>query len=250
MTPRTYVVREIFDTIQGEGARAGTRAVFLRLAGCNGWNGIEADRHKGPFACSRWCDTDFVGGERMTLPMIRSRLDGLWPCNHLARDRNRWVVLTGGEPALQVDQELLDGLHEAGWSIAMETNGTRDPAAFSLVAGDKLLDHVDHLCVSPKLGGKLERLRAHELKVVVPGVVPDLHALRAGAVDHAHGWDLASLDALLATVIVPAGALYLQPQDSPNERARALYQQLAVEMVRHDPRWRLSLQTHKFLGLP
>ncbi len=229
MSRTRYVVREIFDTLQGEGARAGSRAVFVRFAGCNLWDGLEKHRARGQGACARWCDTDFAHGDGRTVEALLAEMGSLWP---EAPGEPRWAVLTGGEPTLQVDAALIDALHAAGWSLAMETNGTVDPE------GGALLDRIDHLCVSPKIGGELKRLRAHELKVVVPGVSPGNEAA------FGPGWDRESLLELAARG--RWDRWFVQPMDDAN---RAAHIEGAVQLVRSLPGWRLSLQTHKWIGL-
>lgn len=253
----SYAIKEIFDTLQGEGTRAGTRAVFIRFAGCNLWSGREEDRGKGRGACAAWCDTDFVGGERLSAKEIVARVDELWPrwTTHGVppawhRDRpKRWVVVTGGEPALQFDEELREELRAAGFSVAMETNGTCDTASVRLV---------DHLCVSPKLGSTLEVRRAHELKVVIPGVATSMPGRpEAGALlpvglrgerllldRPALGWDDDALSALATWG--DWGRLYVSPQDGPDQQQNVLD---AIALVQRMPEWGLSLQQHKILGL-
>ncbi|WP_280153463.1 7-carboxy-7-deazaguanine synthase [Piscinibacter sp. XHJ-5] len=209
----TYQVKEIFYTLQGEGANAGRPAVFCRFAGCNLWSGREEDRAS---AVCRFCDTDFVGtdgpdGGRFRQPdelaaAIASRWTG-------ADDASRFVVFTGGEPLLQLDETLIAAVHARGFEIAVETNGS-----LAAPAG------IDWICVSPKAGAPLVQRHGHELKVVVPQ--PGL-----------------SLDELAA---LPFGRRYLQPMDGP---AREAHTQWAIAQCLRDPRWRLSVQTHKVLGI-
>ena len=207
----TYTVKEIFLTLQGEGMQAGRRAVFLRFAGCNLWSGREVDRAA---AQCTFCDTDFVGlngenGGRYDAAALAERVDELWG----ARER-RLVVLTGGEPLLQVDAALLEALHARGFEVAVETNGTQ-PAPAGL----------DWICVSPKAGTEVVQRRGDELKLVWPqaGIDPDQVA----------GWDFRHL--------------IVQPLDCA-DRAGSL--QAAIALVMRDPRWRLGVQTHKMIGLP
>lgn len=212
-----YAVRETFYTLQGEGAHAGRAAVFLRFAGCNLWSGREADRAKGPGGCSRWCDTEFVGtggagGGRFEGPGELAR--------HVARvwggagGGRRFVVCTGGEPALQLDEPLVTALHDEGFEVAVETNGT-----LALPRG------LDWVCVSPKAGGELVVRSGHELKLVVPqpGLDPEAFA----ALDFQH-W-------------------LLQPMDGPEREASTRF---AVAYCLAHPRWRMSVQAHKYLGIP
>jgi 7-carboxy-7-deazaguanine synthase (Cx14CxxC type) len=207
-----YAVKEIFYTLQGEGANAGRPAVFCRFAGCNLWSGREADRAN---ASCRFCDTDFVGtdgeggGKFITAGALAAAVAEAWAGGAV----ERFVVLTGGEPALQVDAALIDALHGQGFSIAIETNGT-----LALPAG------LDWICVSPKAGTDLVVTRGHELKLVYPqlGAEPDRYV--GLEFDH----------------------FFLQPMDGPgrDESTGA-----CVQFCLRNPRWRLSLQTHKLLGI-
>jgi 7-carboxy-7-deazaguanine synthase len=209
-----YAVKEIFYTLQGEGANTGTPAVFLRFAGCNLWSGREEDRAN---AVCRFCDTDFVGtdgtggGKFSDADALADAVLAAWP---RGVESHRFVVCTGGEPLLQLDAALLNALHERCFRVAIETNGTQP-----------VPPGVDWLCVSPKAGAPLVVHRGDELKLVVPqaGAEPE----RFERLDFAH--------------------FFLQPMDGP-ERARNT--ELAVAYCRSHPRWRLSLQTHKLIGIP
>jgi 7-carboxy-7-deazaguanine synthase (Cx14CxxC type) len=207
----SYAVKEIFLTLQGEGMQAGRRAVFLRLAGCNLWTGREEDRAA---AICRFCDTDFVGmdgeyGGRYEAHALAGTVAGLW-----AGGERPLVVVTGGEPLLQLDDALLAALHEKGFEIAVETNGT--------LAAPK---GIDWLCVSPKAGSRVVQRSGDELKLVWPQPGIDPAALL--------GWDFRHF--------------LIQPMDCAEaEAARAA----AIALVMKDSRWRLSLQAHKLLGLP
>ncbi|WP_409559855.1 7-carboxy-7-deazaguanine synthase [Hyphomicrobium sp. MC8b] len=209
-----YAVKEIFYTLQGEGANAGTPAVFCRFAGCNLWSGREQDRAK---ATCQFCDTDFVGtdgpgGGRFDTAEALARA-----CRDAAAPETnapKFVVLTGGEPMLQVDQELVDALHAEGFRIAIETNGTLP-----------VLDTIDWICVSPKAGSELKQRRGHELKLVFPQT----------GVDPAGYLDLAFEQR------------FLQPMDGPEQLANT---QEAIAYCKANPAWRLSVQTHKLLGIP
>ena len=213
----TYAVKEIYYTLQGEGANAGRPAVFLRFAGCNLWNGLEKDRDKGPGGCSRWCDTNFVGtngtggGKFRTADQLVSAIATHWP-NKRAPSRPL-VVCTGGEPLLQFDADLAFALRRAGFAVAIETNGTIVPP-----------DGVFWITVSPKAGSSLKIRTGHELKLVYPqpGAEPELFQ----DLDFRH--------------------FYLQPMDGP---AVADNTRAALQYCLEHPRWRLSLQTHKFLGI-
>jgi 7-carboxy-7-deazaguanine synthase (Cx14CxxC type) len=207
----SYAVKEIFLTLQGEGMQAGRRAVFLRFAGCNLWSGREADRAT---AQCRFCDTDFVGtdgenGGRYDLEPLAARVEKLW-----GSGERPMVVVTGGEPMLQLDAALIDALHARGFEIAMESNGT-------LAAAPGL----DWVCVSPKAGTKVVQRRGDELKLVWPQDGIDPEALL--------DWDFRHF--------------LIQPMDGPD---RAAATQAAIAYVMDHPRWSLSLQTHKLLGLP
>ena len=201
----SYAIKEIFLTLQGEGARAGRRAVFVRFSGCNLWSGREADRAKA--ACT-FCDTDFVGGKRYSLDDLLGEVRGLW-----GLAPSPYVVLTGGEPMLQVDRELVDALHHDGFEVAIETNGTLpvEPA-------------IDWICVSPKAGTEVVQRSGDELKLVYPqaGAEPDRFA----------GWKF--------------DHFFLQPMDGPELRENTA---AAVRRCVRDGHWRLSVQTHKMVGM-
>jgi 7-carboxy-7-deazaguanine synthase (Cx14CxxC type) len=211
-----YSVKEVFYTLQGEGANTGRAAVFLRFSGCNLWSGRAEDRARGPGGCSRWCDTDFVGtdgtgGGRFPGPSeLAHHVARAWA----TRPGQQLVVCTGGEPLLQLDEPLLEALKAKGFEVALETNGT-----LPLPRG------VDWVCVSPKAGAKLTIRSGDELKVVFPqdGLEPR-HFEELGF-DH----------------------FLIQPMDGP-ERER--HHAAAVRFCLDNPRWRLSLQTHKYLGIP
>lgn len=211
----SYAVKEVFYTLQGEGSHAGRPAVFCRFAGCNLWSGREADRAG---AQCRFCDTDFVGtdgtggGRFADAPTLAAHVAAHWPAAPAA-DGRRFVVLTGGEPLLQVDAALLDALHAQDFEIAVESNGT--------VAAPP---GIDWLCVSPKAGAPLVQCSGQELKVVVPQ----------------EGIDLAALEGL------DFAQRRVQPMDGPDLAANTDW---AVRWCLEHPRWRLSLQTHKLLGI-
>lgn len=212
----SYAVKEIYHTLQGEGARAGRAAVFCRFAGCNLWSGREVDRAAA--ACD-FCDTDFVGtdgaggGRFADAAALAERIRRTW-CEAVPVPAGvPYVVFTGGEPLLQLDAELIEACHRGDFEVAVETNGTIAPPP-----------GIDWLTVSPKPRSELVVRRGQELKLVYPhAVTPD---------------SVADLD---------FEVFFLQPLDGP-ERVRNLA--LAVEYCRRDPRWRLSLQTHKLIGIP
>jgi 7-carboxy-7-deazaguanine synthase (Cx14CxxC type) len=212
----TYAVKEMFYTLQGEGAHRGRPAVFCRFAGCNLWSGLERDRAT---AVCRFCDTDFVGtdgrggGKFPDAAALADALAALWPAG-TAAGVPPFVVCTGGEPLLQVDDALVAALHARGWQIAVETNGTC-PAPAGL----------DWICVSPKAGAALVLRSGDELKLVFPqpGAMPEQFV----ADDFRHFF------------LQPMDGLYLE------ENTR-----LAVNYCKTHPRWHLSLQTHKILGIP
>ena len=208
----SYAVKEIFLTLQGEGAHAGRVAVFCRFAGCNLWSGREEDRAS---ATCQFCDTDFVGtdgtlGNRYaTADELADTIAGQWAGD----DGNRYVVLTGGEPLLQVDAPLIVALHARRFEVAVETNGTIAPP-----------EGLDWICVSPKAGTKLVLRRGHELKLVFP---------QAGAEPESF-------------VGLAFERFSLQPMDGPDVVENAAR---AVEYCLRHPQWRLSVQTHKSLGI-
>ena len=208
----SYAVKEMFLTLQGEGVNAGARAVFVRFAGCNLWSGREQDRAT---AVCRFCDTDFVGvdgeggGRFADAEALASAAAAHWGEGTAAR----FVVLTGGEPMLQVDDALVEALHARGFRIAMESNGTL-PAH----------PGIDWLCVSPKAGSVVVQRSGDELKLVWPQAGTDIDALER--------WDFANR--------------LIQPLDDPAAEANRA---ACVALVMERPGWRLSLQTHKLLGL-
>jgi len=210
----TYAVKEIFYTLQGEGANTGRAAVFCRFAGCNLWTGREEDRAE---ATCQFCDTDFVGtdgpggGKFASADTLAAAVAAAWPDANPAR---RFVVCTGGEPLLQLDAPLLSALHAEGFEVAVETNGTLPPP-----------DDIDWLCVSPKASAPLVVRAGDELKLVFPqeGVDP----VQFEQLDFEH--------------------FFLQPMDGAELQANTAS---ALQYCLGHPRWRLSLQTHKLLGIP
>ncbi|GAB6968287.1 7-carboxy-7-deazaguanine synthase [Komagataeibacter kakiaceti JCM 25156] len=210
----SYTVKEIFPTLQGEGAQAGRTAVFCRFAGCNLWSGLERDREK---ATCRFCDTDFIGtdgtggGRFATAPQLAKAIAAAWPGHG---DGPGFVVFTGGEPLLQLDAPLIAALHELHFEIAVETNGTLPAPA-----------GIDWLCVSPKAGATLVLKGGDELKLVYPQ--PDLPPDQVAGLDFRQFW--------------------LQPMDDAHRDTNTA---AAVDYCMHHPQWRLSLQTHKLIGIP
>ena len=211
----SYSVKEIFYTLQGEGAHSGRPAVFCRFAGCNLWTGHEKDRST---AICQFCDTDFVGvdgpgGRKFnSAEECATAVEETWP--ESASLGKRFVVCTGGEPLLQLDKTLIAAFHERGFEIAVETNGT-----VAAPVG------IDWLCVSPKSGAKLVQRSGDELKLVYPQAGVDPHTFETLSFRH----------------------FFLQPMDGPS---RAENTDLAVQYCLNHPKWRLSLQIHKLLGIP
>jgi 7-carboxy-7-deazaguanine synthase len=210
-----YSVKEIFYTLQGEGFHTGRPAVFCRFSGCNLWTGREQDRDR---AVCQFCDTDFVGtgpdGGRFATPdALADRVASFWPRE--AAGSAPYVVCTGGEPLLQLDAPLITALHGRGFEVAVETNGTQDAPA-----------GLDWICVSPKANAPLRLVNGHELKLVYPQVQDEAQPRRFEDLSFEH--------------------FFLQPMDGPllSENTRR-----AVEYCLAHPKWRLSLQTHKMLGL-
>jgi 7-carboxy-7-deazaguanine synthase len=206
----TYTVKEIFYTLQGEGAQTGRAAVFCRFSGCNLWSGREEDRAR---AVCKFCDTDFFGvgpdgGKFSTADALADAVDRAW-----RGDSRKYVVCTGGEPLLQLDTPAIAALHRRGFEVAVETNGTR-PAPASL----------DWICVSPKAGAPLVQLTGSELKLVFPQEKAMPEQFEELSFQH----------------------FFLQPMDGPDA---AVNTERAIEYCLRNPRWRLSLQTHKLLGL-
>ncbi len=208
----SYAVKEMFLTLQGEGVNAGRRAVFVRFAGCNLWSGREQDRAT---AVCRFCDTDFVGtdglggGKFADAQALADAVTGFWG----AGEQDRFVVLTGGEPMLQIDDAIVDALHAAGFRIAIESNGTLP-----------VHPGIDWVCISPKAGSTVVQRSGDELKLVWPQPGTDIADVER--------WDFANL--------------LLQPLDDPQADAN---RDACVALVMERPQWRLSLQTHKMLGL-
>lgn len=207
-----YSVKEIFYSIQGEGAQAGRPAIFCRFAGCNLWSGREEDRAD---ATCRFCDTDFVGtdgdggGKFRDANQLATAIDGYWP----RTQTRKFVVLTGGEPMLQVDESLVDALHQHGFEVAIETNGTL-PVPRT----------IDWICVSPKAATRLSVTCGNELKFVFPQKDDDPARYENLTFEH----------------------FFLQPMDS---EARDENTRQAIDYCMSNTRWRLSLQTHKYLGV-
>lgn len=207
----TYAVKEIFYTLQGEGARAGRPAVFLRFAGCNLWSGLERDRSD---AQCTFCDTDFVGtdgrgGAKFSEPQkLTDKVASLWPGGGAP-----YVVCTGGEPLLQLDEALIEALQARGFEVAVETNGTLDAPK-----------GLDWICVSPKQGADFVLTSGQELKLVFPQEGMDPACFEEAAFEH----------------------FFLQPMDGPDQTANI---KAAISYCLGNPKWRLSLQTHKIMGI-
>jgi len=207
----SYKVKEIYYTLQGEGAHTGRPAVFLRFTGCNLWSGREEDRSD---AICQFCDTDFIGmdgtlGGKYSAHELADKVNNLWPIN----EGKRYVVCTGGEPLLQLDRELIDALHQMNFEIGLETNGTIP-----------VPDGVDWICMSPKAGTEIVVNRGNELKLVVKQ----------------HGIDPIQFTGL------KFDHFFLQPMDGPFVQE---FTQWATQYCLEHPQWRLSIQTHKLLGI-
>ncbi len=224
-----YSIKEIFYTLQGEGAMSGRSSVFCRFSGCNLWNGIEENRAQ---AICKFCDTDFIGtnglnGGKYTCDDLVALIHKLWkekqknqtpyPTNLM--QGKPYVVLTGGEPMLQVDQKLLNALHQLDFEIAIETNGTK-----------LVLDDIDWICVSPKYGSELIVKKGHELKVVLP---QDF-----------------SLEEMNAFSALDFKNFFIQAKDDKNIILAKQNLQTALNFCKTYPQWRLSVQTHKYIGIP
>jgi 7-carboxy-7-deazaguanine synthase (Cx14CxxC type) len=209
----TYAVKECFLTLQGEGVQSGSRAVFLRFAGCNLWSGREQDRAS---AQCTFCDTDFVGtdgeggGKFASAERLAAHVEALWG----EGEQSRLVVITGGEPMLQLDRALVDALHGRGFKVAVETNGTLPATA-----------GIDWICVSPKAGTDVIQRSGDELKLVWPQAGIEPEALERWAFDH----------------------FLVQPMDC---KAREEAVEAAIRLAMERPKWRLTLQAHKLVGLP
>ena len=210
----TYSVKEIFYTLQGEGNHAGRPAVFCRFAGCNLWNGVEASRAS---AVCQFCDTDFVGtdgvggGKFSDAPALADCINQLWPASY---PNHKYVVFTGGEPLLQLDAALIDAMHQVGFEIAIETNGTLP-----------VPEGVDWVCVSPKMGSELVVRQGNEIKVVIPQAGQPLSEYETLAFEH----------------------YFVQAMDGPLQQDNL---KLAIAYCKAHPQWKLSVQTHKLLQIP
>jgi 7-carboxy-7-deazaguanine synthase (Cx14CxxC type) len=210
----TYSVKEIYYTLQGEGAHTGRAAVFLRFAGCNLWTGLERDRAT---AVCQFCDTDFIGtdgpggGKFKGADILAEAVAAQWPKDHASKP---YVVCTGGEPLLQIDEPLIAALHAQGFEIGVETNGTQEAPP-----------GLDWICVSPKADAELKLKRGSELKLVYPQKLAPPEKFAGLEFEH----------------------FFLQPMDSPE---RAANTKAATDYCLAHPQWRLSLQTHKLIGIP
>lgn len=208
-----YSVKEIFYSLQGEGAQSGRASIFCRFSGCNLWSGREQDRAK---AVCDFCDTDFVGtdgqngGKFHTAEDLCLFLKSMWPADIEAKP---YIIFTGGEPALQLDQTLVDSCHQHGFEVAIETNGTKP-----------LPEHIDWICVSPKADASIVITQGHELKLVYPQTLAQPEQFATFDFEH----------------------FYLQPMDSP---ARPIYTKEVIDYCLAHPQWKLSLQNHKVLGI-
>jgi 7-carboxy-7-deazaguanine synthase (Cx14CxxC type) len=210
----TYTVKEIFYTLQGEGANAGKAAVFCRFSGCNLWTGREEDRHR---AICQFCDTDFFGigedgGKFASASDLADAVAEKWKAEDTAQNQ-RLVVCTGGEPLLQLDEKLIAEFHSRGFTVAVETNGTQKPPA-----------GIDWICVSPKAGADLVITKGNELKLVYPQANAMPEKFAGLSFDH----------------------FFLQPMDGPDSAGNT---RLAIEYCMSHPKWRLSIQTHKLVGI-
>jgi len=208
-----YTIKEIYYTLQGEGYHTGRPAIFIRFSGCNLWSGQEKDRKK---AICNWCDTDFLGtngtnGGKYSAKNIKKKILDLWPLNV---ESLPYVILTGGEPLLQIDDKLVRNIHEAGFEIGLETNGTLNPP-----------DGIDWICVSPKANTDLILIKGNELKVVYPqsGINPRIYE----KLQFEH--------------------FFIQPMDGTDQQKTT---KKSKDFVMKNPVWKLSIQTHKILGIP
>lgn len=215
----SYRIKEVFYSLQGEGKHSGRPAIFCRFSHCNLWNGKESDRAK---AICQFCDTDFVGtdgqngGIFATADELVNHLLTLWPAKNDQAWSNPFIVLTGGEPLLQVDEALIKQLHQQHFEVAVETNGTLNPPA-----------GIDWICVSPKANAPLILTHGDELKLVYPQ--NDLLPEKVAKLDFKH--------------------FYLQPMDTADPNVQSANQQAAIQYCLAHPQWQLSLQTHKLLGI-
>lgn len=257
---RQYAVNDMFWTLQGEGARAGSSTAFLRFAGCNFWNGTKEGRAKGEGLCAQWCDTNFVKGIPATIESILEKLESLNPSFSDQGLKEKWVTITGGEPLLQLDESLIDALHGAGWKIAIETNGSKS----ALRCGRTVeTAGIDWICVSPKKvkeGSALtwQLKKGNELKLILPGTQigkessgwtsEEVEEMEAMSFDHffVQPQDPTHLGEVETTYLHPGEGVsygYLAKHYHTNVQA-------CIRWVQQRPKWRLSLQQHKILGIP
>lgn len=211
MTAKTYTIKEIYYTLQGEAFHSGRPAIFCRFSGCNLWTGREEDRHK---AICQFCDTDFWGtdglnGGKYTLKALISKLLEIWPL-----DNKPFVVFTGGEPALQLDSDIINALHEVDGEVAIETNGTIELPA-----------KIDWICVSPKANTKVVVRKGNEMKIVFPQKGIDPLEYVDWAFEH----------------------LYIQPMDNECQEDNI---KASIKFCKQNPQFKLSIQTHKYLDIP
>ena len=207
-----YTIKEIYFTQQGEGYHTGRPAVFLRFTGCNLWTGFEIDRKS---AICHWCDTDFVGmdgpyGGKYSADQVAETVQKMWPKN----EKKPYLVCTGGEPLLQMDNEFISTVHRSDFEIGIETNGTKIPP-----------EGIDWICVSPKANAEFILKKGHELKIVFPQSGMNPRQYQDLDFDH----------------------YFIQPMDGPNQGENI---EKSKEFVVKNPKWKLSLQTHKILGIP
>ena len=207
-----YTIKEIYFTQQGEGYHTGRPAVFLRFTGCNLWTGFEIDRESG---ICYWCDTDFVGmdgpyGGKYSADQVAETVQRMWPEN----EKKPYLVCTGGEPLLQMDDEFISTVHRSDFEIGIETNGTKIPP-----------EGIDWICVSPKANAEFILKKGHELKIVFPQSGMNPRQYQDLDFDH----------------------YFIQPMDGPNQGENI---EKSKEFVVKNPKWKLSLQTHKTLGIP
>jgi len=210
----TYTVKETYLTLQGEGAQTGRAAIFLRFAGCNLWSGLE--KHRATAVCN-FCDTDFVGtdgpggGKFADAHVLAAHVATFWPGGG-----KPYVICTGGEPLLQLDEAAIAAFHAAGFDVGVETNGTIEAPA-----------GLDWICVSPKANAEIVQTSGHELKLVYPQVEEEVHPSRFAGLSFDH--------------------FFLQPMDNAQQRDNIA---ATAKYCQENPQWRLSLQTHKLIGLP
>ena len=252
MSQHTYLVKGAVRSVISEGARAGQVAVHVNFSGCNLWSGKPKDREESEGECGKWCHADFAHGHPLETKELLTAMDSCWP--QTSNNEERWCWLTGGEPMLQVDAPLMQSLKEAGWMIAIETNGTQDPTYKADNVPRSVLADADWVCFSPKLGSKPAIYIANELKVHLPGCAPPdpgwtdeiLEAVGdEGQYEHKY---VAPADPIDPKNLTDSYLINLS-HDKAKQGVFALHVQRCMGFVDRHPDWKVTIPVNKFLGV-